>query len=39
MPTAQTLDRFITRVEQGAHVQAIEEFYTAGRRQSSRPNS
>ena len=29
MPTAETLERFIARVEQGAHAQAIEEFYTA----------
>ena len=28
MPSAQTLERFITRVESNAHVQAIEEFYT-----------
>ncbi|MDQ6881742.1 MAG: nuclear transport factor 2 family protein [Pseudomonadota bacterium] len=28
MPTQQTLDRFIHRVEQNAHVEAIEEFYT-----------
>lgn len=27
MPTAQTLERFIARVEQGAHAEAIEEFY------------
>lgn len=29
MPTAETLERFIARVEQNAHVEAIEEFYTA----------
>jgi hypothetical protein len=28
MPTAETLERFIHRVEQGAHAQACEEFYT-----------
>ena len=28
MPTQDTLDRFIARVEQNAHVEAIEEFYT-----------
>jgi ketosteroid isomerase-like protein len=28
MPTAQTLERFIGRVESNAHVEAIEEFYT-----------
>ena len=28
MPTQQTLDRFIARVEQNAHVEAIQEFYT-----------
>nr|WP_316638714.1 nuclear transport factor 2 family protein [uncultured Roseateles sp.] len=28
MPTQETLERFITRVEQGAHVEAILEFYT-----------
>jgi ketosteroid isomerase-like protein len=28
MPSAQTLERFITRVESNAHVEAIEEFYT-----------
>ena len=27
MPTADTLARFIARVEENAHVQAIEEFY------------
>jgi hypothetical protein len=29
MPTAETLERFIARVEQNAHAEAIEEFYTA----------
>jgi hypothetical protein len=29
MPTAPTLERFIARVEQNAHAEAIEEFYTA----------
>ncbi|MBP6902871.1 MAG: nuclear transport factor 2 family protein [Burkholderiaceae bacterium] len=29
MPSAETLARFIARVEEGAHAQAIEEFYTA----------
>lgn len=29
MPTAETLARFIARVEQNAHVEAIAEFYTA----------
>jgi hypothetical protein len=29
MPTAETLERFIARVEQNAHVEAVEEFYTA----------
>ena len=28
MPTPETLARFIARVESGAHVEAIEEFYT-----------
>ena len=28
MPSPQTLDRFIARVEQNAHAEAIEEFYT-----------
>jgi hypothetical protein len=28
MPTAETLDRFIARVESNAHDLAIEEFYT-----------
>ena len=27
MPTQQTLDRFIARVEANAHVEAIQEFY------------
>ena len=27
MPSAATVERFITRVEQNAHIQAIEEFY------------
>ena len=30
MPTTQTLERFIARVESNAHVEAIEEFYTEG---------
>jgi SnoaL-like domain len=30
MPSPHTLERFIARVEQNAHVEAIEEFYTAG---------
>ena len=29
MPTPETLQRFIARVEQNAHAEAIEEFYTA----------
>jgi SnoaL-like domain len=28
MPTQATLDNFIARVVQGAHTEAIEEFYT-----------
>jgi len=28
MPSPDTLERFIARVEQNAHVEAIEEFYT-----------
>lgn len=28
MPSAETLERFIARVEQNAHVEAIREFYT-----------
>jgi hypothetical protein len=28
MPSRATLERFIARVEQNAHVEAIEEFYT-----------
>lgn len=27
MPTTDTMERFIARVEQGAHAEAIEEFY------------
>ena len=30
MPSAQTLERFIARVESNAHVEAIEEFYSEG---------
>ena len=29
MPSAETLERFIGRVEQNAHAEALEEFYTA----------
>jgi hypothetical protein len=29
MPSQDTLERFVARVEQNAHVQAIEEFYAA----------
>jgi hypothetical protein len=28
MPTLETLERFIARVEQNAHAEAVEEFYT-----------
>jgi SnoaL-like domain len=28
MPTAETLERFIARVEENAHAEAVEEFYT-----------
>lgn len=30
MPTNETLERFIRRVEEGAHAEACEEFYTEG---------
>src|SRR5450755_4045079 len=30
VPTPETLERFIARVEQNAHAEAIEEFYAAG---------
>ena len=30
MPKPETLERFIARVEQNAHAEAIEEFYTVG---------
>ena len=30
MPSADTLARFIARVESNAHVEAIQEFYTEG---------
>ena len=29
MPSPETLERFIARVEQNAHAEACEEFYTA----------
>jgi|SRR5215218_1275918 len=29
MPTTETLERFIARVEENAHAEACEEFYTA----------
>jgi hypothetical protein len=29
MPTAATVQRFVARVEQNAHAEAVEEFYTA----------
>ena len=29
MPAPETLDRFIALVEQNAHVEAVEQFYTA----------
>lgn len=28
MPTIETLERFIARVEENAHAEAVEEFYT-----------
>ena len=30
MPTNDTLERFIARVDQNLHAEAVEEFYTAG---------
>jgi hypothetical protein len=30
MPSPETLERFIARVEANAHVEAVEEFYTEG---------
>jgi hypothetical protein len=30
VPTTDTLERFIARVEQNAHAEAVEEFYTTG---------
>ena len=30
MPSLDIVERFIARVEQNAHVEAVEEFYTAG---------
>jgi hypothetical protein len=30
MPTSETLERFVARVEENAHAEAIEEFYTVG---------
>ena len=29
MPTTETLERFIARVEQNAHAEACAEFYTS----------
>jgi hypothetical protein len=29
VPSTETLERFVARVEQNAHAEAIEEFYTA----------
>ena len=29
MPTTETLEKFIARVEENAHAEALEEFYTA----------
>jgi hypothetical protein len=29
MPSPETLERFIARVEENAHAEAVEEFYTA----------
>jgi hypothetical protein len=29
MPVAETIENFIARAEQNAHIEAIEEFYTA----------
>jgi len=29
MPSAETLQKFIARVEENAHAEAVEEFYTA----------
>jgi ketosteroid isomerase-like protein len=29
MPTSETLESFIARVEENAHAEAVEEFYTA----------
>jgi hypothetical protein len=39
MPSAQTLQRFIARVESNAHAEAIDEFYTenASMRENRKP--
>ena len=39
MPRADTLERFVARVEENAHVEAILEFYTEGAtmRENSKP--
>ena len=39
MPSAQTLESFISRVESNAHVQAIEEFYTEAASMQENMNS
>jgi len=40
MPSPETLERFIARVEQNAHAEAIEEFYTpdASMRENMNPS-
>lgn len=38
MPTAETLQRFIARVEENAHVEALEEFYTADSTMQENPS-
>ena len=39
MPTPDTLERFIARVEQNAHVEAVEEFYTEDATMQENQNS
>ena len=36
MPKAETLERFVALVEQNAHVEAVEEFYTEGSKGAQR---
>ncbi len=39
MPSRKTVDQFVARVIEGAHAEAIEEFYTANASMQENPGT